>query len=230
MRRADLISAIWLLVVGVWLAGAGRVRGQSQDQAQSKGAAQGQTSKDAPANTSQKGSQAPNQAESETAQEGDSLAAAARKTKENKAKAATGKVYTEEDMSGLSSRGVSVVGQGNAGGAGAADDGYSGAQPKGNSATQPAKNEEAFWRGRARQLLDQMTATDQQIEKVKEEIKKYGNGGFDPSTGLGKNVIYVDDRQSQLTRLEKQRADLDRQMDQLQEEGRKAGAAPSWFR
>jgi len=75
-----------------------------------------------------------------------------------------------------------------------------------------------------------MAATDQQIEKVKEEIKKYGNGGFDPQTGLGKNVIYVDDRQSQLTRLEKQRADLDKQMDQLQEEGRKAGAQPSWFR
>ena len=149
MRSTGLKFAIWLLVMGVWLAKPGKVHGQSQDQAESKGAAQGQASKDAPANASQKGSQAPNQAESQTAQEGDSLAAAARKTKQNKAKAATGKVYTEEDMSGLSSRGVSVVGQGNAGGAGAADDAYSGAQPRGYSATQPAKNEEAFWRGRA---------------------------------------------------------------------------------
>lgn len=230
MRSAGLKAVIWLLVVGVWLAKPGTVHGQSQDQAQSKGAAQGKVSKDAPANASQKGSQAPNQGESQTSQEGDSLAAAARKPKENKAKAATGKVYTEDDMSGLSSRGVSVVGQGNAEGAGTADDAYVVAQPRGNSVGQPARNEEAFWRGRARQLLDQMTATDQQIEKVREEIKKYGNGGFDPSTGLGRNVIYVDDRQSQLTRLEKQRADLDRQMDQLQEEGRKAGAAPSWFR
>jgi chaperonin cofactor prefoldin len=103
-------------------------------------------------------------------------------------------------------------------------------QETGTSRIAGINREEAYWRSRARGLLSQMAAVDQQIEKVKEEIKKYGNGGFDPSTGLGKNVIYVDDRQSQLTRLQKQRSDLDKQMDQLQEEGRKAGAQPAWFR
>lgn len=188
-------------------------------QAQSDGTTQGQS----------QGS-AQTQSQAQPAEQPDSLAEAARKTKEKKAKSDPAKVYTEEDMSKLSSRGVSVVGEENSGGAGGSDGMNSGGKTGGNAAAQSGKNEETFWRGRARQLLDQMSATDQQIEKVKEEIKKYGNGGFDPSTGLGKNVIYVDDRQSQLTRLQKQRSDLDKQMDQLQEEGRKAGASPSWFR
>ncbi len=78
--------------------------------------------------------------------------------------------------------------------------------------------------------MNQMPATDAQIEQMKEEIKKYGNGGFDAATGLTENVIYFQDRQGELEHLQKKRADLDRQMDQLQEEGRKAGASPSWFR
>jgi hypothetical protein len=225
MRHEGWMSAIWMLAAGVWLAGAGPVRGQSQEQAQPKGATQAQSSKDAQANTSQAGSQSPGQAESQAAAPADSLAEAARKAREKRATQDRPKVYTEEEMSKLSSHGVSVVGEGNAPGGSSTGGGYI------QSNSDRSRNrEESFWRGRARSLLNQMAATDQQIEKVKEEIKKYGNGGFDPQTGLGKNVIYVDDRQSQLTRLEKQRADLDKQMDQLQEEGRKAGAQPSWFR
>jgi hypothetical protein len=214
-----------MLAAGVWLAGAGPMRGQSQEQAQSKGETQARSSNSAQANPSPAGSQTPSQAESQPAAPPDSLAEAARKAREKRAKQDPPKVYTEEEMSKLSSHGVSVVGEGNAPGGSSPGGGYvqSGSE-------QSRSREESFWRARARSLLNQMAATDQQIEKVKEEIKKYGNGGFDPSTGLGKNVIYVDDRQSQLKRLEKQRADLDRQMDQLQEEGRKAGASPSWFR
>jgi hypothetical protein len=217
MRDKRLRFAIRILAAGVWLVGAGPMRGRSQEQAQS--------SKDAPAKGSEAGAPAASQAESQAPAPADSLAEAARKAREKKAKQDAARVYTEDELSKLSSHGVSVVGEGNG--------------PKGNSAgdryvpdrhDQSRNREEAYWRGRARNLLSQMTATDQQIEKVKEEIKKYGNGGFDPATGLGKNVIYVDDRQSQLTRLQKQRADLDKQMDQLQEEGRRAGAQPSWFR
>jgi hypothetical protein len=225
MRYEELKSAIRMLVIGILLIVAGPVRGQSQVQAQSKTDAQSQPSKDSQASSSQAGSQAPSQAESPTAAAPDSLAEAARKAREKKAKQDPPKVYTEEEMSKLSSHGVSVVGEGNGRGGSAAGDRY---VP--DSRDQSRNREEAYWRSRARGLLSQMAAVDQQIEKVKEEIKKYGNGGFDPSTGLGKNVIYVDDRQSQLTRLQKQRSDLDKQMDQLQEEGRKAGAQPAWFR
>ena len=224
MRYEELKSAIWMVAVGVSLVVAGPVRGQSQDQAQSKGDAQAQSSKDPQASASQTGTAA-SQSESQTPAPADSLAETARKAREKKAKQDPPKVYTEEELSRLSSHGVSVVGEGNRPGGNSAGDRY---VP--DRRDQSRNREEAYWRGRARTILSQMAATDQQIEKVKEEIKKYGNGGFDPSTGLGKNVIYVDDRQSQLKRLEQQRANLDKQMDQLQEEGRKAGAQPSWFR
>jgi hypothetical protein len=225
VRHEGLKSAIWMLTAGVWLAGAGPMLCQSQEQTQSKGETQARSSNTAQANPSQEGSQTPSQVGSQPAAPPDSLAEAARKAKEKRAKQDAPKVYTEEELSKLSSHGVSVVGEGNAPGGSSPGGGY-----VQSDSEQSRNREESFWRARARSLLSQMAATDQQIVKVKEEIKKYGNGGFDPSTGLGKNVIYVDDRQSQLKRLEKQRADLDRQMDQLQEEGRKAGASPSWFR
>lgn len=209
--KSILNSLLVILVGGVSLMNAGPARGQSQGTTQGQGSTQAQT-------------------QMQPAEQPDSLAEAARKAKEKKAKSEPAKVYTEEEMSKLPTRGVSVVGEENSGGAGGSEGMNSGGKPGGKAVAQSGKSEETFWRGRARQLLDQMSATDQQIEKVKEEIKKYGNGGFDPSTGLGKNVIYVDDRQSQLTRLQKQRADLDKQMDQLQEEGRKAGVPSSWFR
>jgi hypothetical protein len=223
-----LNSLTGLLAIGLCLTLVRPVRAQSEGttKAQGQDSTQAQDQKQAKSQT-----QSPEtQSQAQPAEQIDSLAEAARKTKEKKAKSDPAKVYTEEDMSKLSSRGVSVVGEENSGGAGGSDGMNSGGKTGGNAAAQSGKNEETFWRGRARQLLDQMSATDQQIEKVKDEIKKYGNGGFDPSTGLGKNVIYVDDRQSQLARLQKQRSDLDKQMDQLQEEGRKAGASPSWFR
>jgi hypothetical protein len=221
MRNEGLKCAISIVVAGVWLAGVGPIQGQSQSNSE----AQAQSSRDARANASEARPTVGSQSDSQPPAPADSVAEAARRAREKKAKQDSPKVYTEDEMSKLSGHGVSVVGEGNGRGGNSAGDRY---VP--DSRDQSRNREEAYWRGRARNLLSQMAATDQQIEKVKEEIKKYGNGGFDPSTGLGKNVIYVDDRQSQLTRLEKQRADLDRQMDQLQEEGRRAGAQPSWFR
>jgi len=41
---------------------------------------------------------------------------------------------------------------------------------------------EVYWRGKAHELLDRITATEQQIAKLKDDIKKYGPGGFDVTT------------------------------------------------
>jgi len=215
MRDSLRIGAICSFAAALLVGGAAPARAQAQDQAQRKD--------QAPADANAKRDAQPG-SETQTARPPDSLAEAARKAREKKAKQDGAKVYTEEEMSKLSSHGVSVVGEGNAGGGNSSDGGYS---PRGNT---PRDQEEAYWRSRARNLLSQMSAMDAQIEQMKEEIKKYGNGGFDPATGLTKNVIYFQDRQAQLDHLQKRRADLDRQMDQLQEEGRKAGASPSWFR
>jgi len=131
------------------------------------------------------------------------------------------KVFTEDDLSSMKG-GVSVVGDANRRAAqrtGTAD-------PDGDEAESP----EQYWRGRAREILDQIAQVDEAIAKTKDDIKKYGSGGFDVTTGMKDNVAYIKDRNGQLQRLEKRKADLQKQMDDLQEEGRKAGASPSWFR
>ncbi len=156
------------------------------------------------------------------AQKQDSLAEAARKAKEKKPPAAKGKVYTEDDLSGLKGPGVSVVGE---------------APRKGARRAQPTdpdgdggENNEQYWRERARQILDAIAQTDEQIAQKKNEIKKLGSGGFDVTTGFNQNVAYINDRNDQLKQLEQHKVDLQKQLDDLADEGRKAGAPASWFR
>ena len=152
---------------------------------------------------------------------------AAKKSERDKAKAK--KVYTEEDLSGMRGNGISVVGDEKPAGAGLA-----GAK-KTDRKTKPqlvpmSGQDEVYWRGKAHELLDQITATEQQIAKLKDDIKKYGAGGFDVTTGMKKNVAYIEDRNGQVKELEKRKADLEKKLDQLEEQGRKAGAEPAWFR
>jgi hypothetical protein len=157
----------------------------------------------------------------------DSVAEASRKAKAKKEKLARGKVLTDDDLSGIRGNGVSVVGDGSSGAS--ASKSADGSAALGE--TPPSGgHDEQYWRGKSRDLLDQIAATDQEIAKTQEEIKKYGNVGFDPSTGLKKNVIYVDDRQTKVKKLEERKQDLQNQLEQLEDEGRKEGAPPAWFR
>jgi hypothetical protein len=186
----------------------------------------------APAALGQSQSQPPPQPQSpppsQPQQKEESLGDAARKARAKKGKPEPGKVYTDDDLSGLRGS-VSVVGQDAPAGAASPDAGNSDAGPGAGGAAKSG-NDEKNWRGRARALLDQMAALDGEISKLKDEIKKYGNGGFDAASGLQKNVIYIEDRAGQVKNLEKQKEELQKQMDSLQEEGRKAGAPPAWFR
>ena len=158
----------------------------------------------------------------EQPQKPDSLADAARKAKASKPAAAKSKVYTEDDLKGIKGPGVSVVGD---------------APRKGPRRAQPADpdgdgepNKEEYWRGRAQQFLDAIAQTEEQIAQKKEEIRKFGSGGFDVTTGRKDNIAYINDRNAQLKQLEAQKADLQKQFEELQDEGRKAGAPSSWFR
>lgn len=186
----------------------------------------------APVVLGQSQSQAPPQPQSQPPSQPqpkeESLGDAARKARAKKDKPQPGKVYTDDDLSGLRGT-VSVVGQNAPAGSASPDAGNSGAEPDAGGAAKSA-NDEKYWRGRARQLQDQMAALDGEISKLNDEIKKYGNGGFDAATGLQQNVIYIEDRAGQVKNLEKRKEELQKQMDSLQEEGRKAGASPSWFR
>jgi hypothetical protein len=170
----------------------------------------------------QSSSSSQSQAQSQPQQKDDSVPDAAKKPQKDKPKPK--KVYTEEDLSGLRGNGVSVVGDANA----PTRSNAPASQPSGD-ATKSVRDEE-YWRGRASQIKEQMAATDEAIKNLQAEIKKNGATGFDAQSGLKQNVIYVDDRNARLKQLEQRRQDLDKQMDLLQEEGRKAGADSAWFR
>jgi len=71
---------------------------------------------------------------------------------------------------------------------------------------------------------------DKAMTSMKDAIKRYGSGGFDVTTGMKDNIAHINDRNGQLKDLEKHKADLQKQLDELQDEGRKAGAPASWFR
>ncbi len=170
--------------------------------------------------------QSPSQAQPATLdpppQKQDSLAEAARKAKAKKPEAPKGKVYSEDDLKGMKGPGVSVVGD---------------PPKKGPRRAQPSDpdedngpNSEAYWRGRAQQFLDAIAQTDEQIAQKKEEIKKFGSGGFDVTTGMKDNIAYINDRNAQLKQLEAHKVDLEKQLEELQDEGRKAGVPSSWFR
>jgi len=179
-----------------------------------------QQSQSAEQTSSQAQPQSPSQAPAQ--EKGDSLAEAARKAKAKKAAAAKGKVFTEEDLSGMNRNGVSVVGT----------------ESKKTALRPPAKqadvnsteNGEEYWRGKARPFLNEMAEIDQQIAQLKEEIKKYGAGGFDIVSNYRNSIAYLEDRNAQIQVLQKRKATLQKQFDDLEEEGRKAGAQPAWFR
>jgi hypothetical protein len=170
----------------------------------------------------QSSSSSQSQAQSQPQQKDNSAPDASKKPQKDKPKPK--RVYTEEDLSGLRGNGVSVVGDANA----PARSNAPASQPSGD-ATKSVRDEE-YWRGRASQIKEQMAAADEAIKNLQAEIKKNGATGFDAQSGLKQNVIYVDDRNARLKQLEQRRQDLDKQMDLLQEEGRKAGADSAWFR
>jgi hypothetical protein len=162
-------------------------------------------------------------------QKDDSKTDAAKKKEKEKPKAK--KVYTEEDLSSMRG-GVSVVGDSNPAAPSSDETGTAGAKGAsgrvGAGVVPMSGQDEKYWRGKAKEILDEITAIDQEIAKTKDEIKKYGADGFDAASRLG--VIYVDNRASKVQQLEKRKSDLEKKLDQLQEDGRKAGAAPEWFR
>lgn len=162
------------------------------------------------------------QSPSQTQDKPDSVADAARKAKGKKSASTKGKVFTEDDLSGMKQDGVSVVGGETAKRPSRA--------PVADAGKEDAPNSEEYWRGKAQPILEEMSKIDQQIAQLKEDIKKYGIGGVDVATGMKDGVSYVHDRNGQIEGLEKKKADLKKQLDDLEEEGRKAGAQPSWFR
>jgi hypothetical protein len=75
-----------------------------------------------------------------------------------------------------------------------------------------------------------MAQCDQKISEIQDEITKHGAVTVDPMSGAQAGVIFVEDRNAQIKQVEHQKEGLQNQLDELAEEGRKAGADSGWFR
>ena len=154
-----------------------------------------------------------------------SLGAAARAANAQKQQTKAKHVYTDDDVSSIGGN-ISVVGDGHSSGS---SDGDANADAQGAGASAGAQDEK-YWRDRANQIKNAIADVDRQIEDKKAEIAKAGATSFDPSAGLSQGVIVIHDRNAELKDLEDRKASLENQLDQLADEGRKAGADSGWFR
>jgi hypothetical protein len=132
-------------------------------------------------------------------------------------------VFNNDDLSSIGGT-ISVVGDASSTGQSAEN---SDAQPAGASS---GAQDETYWRGRADAIKRQIADIDRQIDDKKAEIAKAGPASFDPSAGLSQGVIVIHDRNAELKDLEDRKQSLEDQLDQLADEGRKAGADSGWFR
>ncbi len=159
-----------------------------------------------------------------------SLGAIARQAKAQKPKTETTKVYTEDKLSGLSGHGVSSVGSGSQGG-GNSYGGNSYANSGASAGSGSSGNNEAYWRGRANaHTRPNGRNWISQIAGIQDEIKKKGAVTVDPMSGASAGVIYIEDRNRQIKQIEEQKEKLQQSLEDLAEEGRKAGADSGWFR
>jgi hypothetical protein len=136
-------------------------------------------------------------------------------------------VYTDDDLSSVGGT-ISVVGDSSSSGR-SVDGGDSSSGAPASDASSGSKDE-TYWRGRADAIKNLIVDVDRQIEAKKDEIAKQGSASFDPNAGLAQGVIVIHDRNAELKELEDRKQSLENQLDQLADEGRKAGADSGWFR
>ena len=214
----------------VALALAAPTRGKSHKSSPPQGQTQGQAQ-----DSSKPQGNSQTQGQTQDPPQDDSVTEAAKKAKAKKDKPAPKKVYSEEDLARLPGPGVSVIGQAPPAPPDEKEKARSGGgKADADTGEKEEVKDEAYWRKRARKILDQMDALDGQIQQARDDAKKTKPtqaSSSDGSNGDQQNAeVQVDDRKSRLQDLERQRADLQKQLDSLQEEGRKAGAPASWFR
>ena len=126
------------------------------------------------------------------------------------------KVYTNDDLKGMQRQDVSVVGNNRGTG-------------KSTTATAEPKNRQ-YWHNRAQKLRNEMAEVDRQIAQMKSPDPVTGAGlPNSPSPSPGTNATSSRPAE-RLQRLQNRKAQLQQQMDQLEDEARRAGIPPGWLR
>ena len=100
---------------------------------------------------------------------------------------------------------------------------------KNSSMAAGPKKGEAYWRGRAKQIRDEMESVDKQIKALNEKTQSGKGDGIKIGFETYNSVIYAD-FESQVKELERHKEKLQKMMTALEEEARKGGAMPGWLR
>jgi hypothetical protein len=100
---------------------------------------------------------------------------------------------------------------------------------KNSSTAAGPKKGEAYWRGRAKQIRDEIGSVDKQIKALNEKTQAGKSDGIKIGFETYNSVIYAD-FESQVKELERQKVKLQKMMTALEEEARKDGALPGWLR
>jgi peptidoglycan hydrolase CwlO-like protein len=100
---------------------------------------------------------------------------------------------------------------------------------KNSSIAAGPKKGEAYWRGRAKQVRDEIDKVDKQIKALNDKTKGGEGEGIKIGFETYNSVIYAD-FESQVKELEKHKEKLQKAMTALEEEARKDGALPGWLR
>ena len=156
------------------------------------------------------------QTSSSQQQPADTSTASSSASKDTAANSTPKKVYTNDDLRGMERADVSVVGKGE--------------KPAKTAPTANEKKDQAYWHNRAQKLRDQIADVDRQIAQFNhQEQAATGSSSAPPPPGA--YTLGARSRASaQLERLQNKRAALLQQMDQLEEEARRADVPAGWLR
>lgn len=151
-----------------------------------------------------------------------SLAEAARLARAEHANGKSARVFTNDDLSNISAT-ISVVGSAPSGATARK------ANPGSQDANDGSGDQEQYWRSKAQAIKDQIALVDHRIADEKAEISKGGSFGFAAPVANSPNAPFViHDHDARIKVLEKQKADLQKQLDDLAVSARRAGADPGW--
>jgi len=92
--------------------------------------------------------------------------------------------------------------------------------------------DEAYWRKRAKTLKDQIASVDKQIEDLNQKLQEKKGEGI--AVGMGTYTPYMvaglNNLQSQVSAMQREKERLQKEYSDLEEEARKAGVMPGWLR
>jgi hypothetical protein len=147
-----------------------------------------------------------------------STSPAADKPKDGQANSGAKKVYTNDDLKTMHGDSLSVVGT-------------TGSQkkPATSNNTKNEQREQAYWHNRAQKLRSQIAEVDAQIAQITHDNSQTDSGGGAGATA-GSNPIYFGGQGVRLNNLRGRKASIEKQLDDLAEEARKAGVPPGWLR